>query len=145
MHFLRCPCLLDYGYIAAAQQTDHLLMAKLDQDPLHFQWLTVPPQLCLIAHVAEPGDNPKICIPDALLNKFIQFYHMALSHTGMVCVVKTMALQFWHTELRKNTEQYIQKCEVCQQNKLPGRGYGLLAPKQAQLVPWHEVAVVHGK
>jgi len=27
------PCLLDYGYIAAAQQTDHLLMAKLDSDP----------------------------------------------------------------------------------------------------------------
>jgi len=43
--------------------------------------------------------------------------------------------------LRKHTEQYIQKCEVCQKNKLPGRGYGLLAPRQAQLVPWHEVAV----
>jgi len=42
------PCLLDYGYIAAAQQTDHLLMAKLDHDPLHFQWLTVALPLCLM-------------------------------------------------------------------------------------------------
>jgi len=77
------PCLLDYGYIAAAQQTDHLLMSKLDHNPLHFQWLTVALQLCLITHVKEPGESPKICIHDALLNKSIQFYHVALAHTRM--------------------------------------------------------------
>jgi len=101
---MRQPCLLDYGYIAVAQQTDHFLMAKLDHDPEHFLlWLTVAPQLCLIAHIKEPGDNPKICIPDALLNKFIQFYHLALSHAGMARVTKTMSLQFWNLGLRQQT------------------------------------------
>jgi len=31
--------------------------------------------------------------------------------------------------------------DLMRKNKLPGRGYKLLAPRQAQLVPWHEVAV----
>jgi len=56
--------------------------------------MTVAPFLCVIAHIREAGDNPKICIPDALLDEFIEFYQLALAHAGMQKVARTMALQF---------------------------------------------------
>jgi len=102
----------------------------------------VVPQLQLIAHRKELQDNPEICIPDELLDKFIQFYHLALSHVGMIKQVQTVISHFWHSDLRRQTERYICTCENCQKSKQPGRGYGHLAVRhQAQLSPWHEVAI----
>jgi len=135
------PFLLDYGYIAAAQQHDTNLSSKLDDDPNHYNYFTVALQLCVIAHINKPGDNPKICIPDALLDKFIQFYHLALAHAGITRVTRMVLQYFWHQDLRRRTEKLIQSCEVCQKNKLPGKGYGQLPSRQAQLTPWQEVAV----
>ena len=79
--------------------------------------------------------------PDALLDKFIQFYHLALAHAGITRVTRTVLQYFWHQDLTKRTEKLIQSCEVCQKNKLPGKGYGQLPSRQAQLTPWQEVAV----
>jgi len=135
------PFLLDYGYLSAAQSRDPQLIQKIEQDSEHFNWLLVAPQLRLVAHRKEPGDNPKICIPDELLSKFIQFYHLALAHAGMNKVNQTMTTHFWSSNLMKQIKQYIQNCEICQKSKLPGKSYGHLAPRQAQLVPWQEIAV----
>jgi len=89
------PFLLDYGYLSAAQSRDPQLIQKIEQDSEHYNWLLVAPQLRLVAHRKEPGDNPKICIPDELLDKFIQFYHLALAHAGMNKVHQTMTTHFW--------------------------------------------------
>jgi len=114
------PFQLEYGYLTAAQQRDPLLISKLDQDSIHYTWFTVALKLRLVGHIHEPNSNPKICIPDALLDKYIQFYHIALAHTGMRRVIQTMSQHFWHPALKPRAEQYIHHCEVCQKNKQLG-------------------------
>jgi hypothetical protein len=38
-------------------------------------------------------------------------------------------------------EAWIRVCDVCQQNKLSGLGYGELPPREALFQPWYEVAI----
>jgi transposase InsO family protein len=38
-------------------------------------------------------------------------------------------------------EEWIRVCDVCQQNKLSGPGYGELPPQEALFQPWYEVAI----
>ena len=38
-------------------------------------------------------------------------------------------------------ENLVKVCNACQCFKLPGKGYGELLPREAQLVPWQEIAV----
>jgi len=101
-------------------------------------------QSCMITHVPPaPGYNHKIFILDALLNIFIQIYHLALYHVGTLaslihsCIFLFSSImlhyvmeeqqichcddiapcnslscqnnipQFWHSKLRKTTEQYV--------------------------------------
>jgi len=135
------PFLLDYDYIAAAQTNDRELMSRLVKEPHHYNWLTVAPLLRVVAHVQHPDDNPKICIPDVLLDEYIKFYHLALAHAGMNKVMNTLAMHFWHADLRSKTEQIIHSCEVCQKTKPPWKGYGHLAPREAHVAPWREVAI----
>ena len=35
----------------------------------------------------------------------------------------------------------VRDCDACQRYKLPGKGYGELPPREAQLAPWQEIAV----
>jgi len=100
-------------------------LQKVEQDPQHYNWMTVAPSLYVIAHIKEAGDNPKICIPDALLDKFIEFYHLALAHAGMQKVTQTMTLQFWHPRIHKQVEILVGCCG-CQESKKQGIGYGHL-------------------
>ena len=46
-----------------------------------------------------------------------------------------------HPNLRDHIENYIQSCETCQKHKLHGHGYGHLAPQEALVAPWYEVAI----
>jgi len=136
------PFLLDYGYLSAAQSRDPQLTQKKEQDSEYFNWLLVAPQLRLIDHRKEPRDNPKICIPDVLLDKFIHFYHLALAHAGMNRVKQTMTKHFWPPNIMKQIEQYMHKCEICQKTNCQEKAMaGHLAHRQAQLVPWQEFAV----
>ena len=38
-------------------------------------------------------------------------------------------------------EKWCRECPTCQQYKLVGLGYGHLAPREARVQPWYEIAV----
>jgi hypothetical protein len=42
---------------------------------------------------------------------------------------------------RRRVEQIVGVCDTCQKFKLQGKGYGDLPPREAHLMPWHEVAI----
>ena len=46
----------------------------------------------------------------------------------------------WHG-IRKDIEEYVQKCDVCQRCKKQRKKYGLLPPKAAETTPWKRVNV----
>ena len=52
-----------------------------------------------------------------------------------------MSRILYHPNLRDHIENYIKNWETCQKHKLQGRGYGHLAPREALVAPWYEVAI----
>ena len=79
--------------------------------------------------------------PDALLDHTITWYHLVLSHVGIVRVYEMMSLHFYHHDMRTRIQCLVRDCDTCQRYKLPGKGYGELPPREAQLAPWQEIAV----
>jgi transposase InsO family protein len=92
-------------------------------------------------YVAEPNKPWKIYLPDALLPRAIQWYHLSLSHLGQSRLIDTMSMTFYHPKLRPTVIGMIQRCAVCQRYKNVQRGHGETAPREASLLPWSEVAV----
>jgi len=52
-----------------------------------------------------------------------------------------MAMHLCNRHLRNNVEDTASRCDTCQRLKLVGRGHGGVAPREAALLPWREVAV----
>jgi hypothetical protein len=75
------------------------------------------------------------------VDDIIRFYHLALNHVGITRLHDTISLHFYHPHLKANIQKIIRPCDACQRYKLPGRGHGLLPPREALMMPWHEVAV----
>ena len=43
--------------------------------------------------------------------------------------------------MRTRIQHLVRDFDACQRYKLPGKGYGELPPREAQLAPWQEIAV----
>ena len=50
-------------------------------------------------------------------------------------------MHFYNRKLRNKIEDIVSRCDTCQRQKLVGRGHGEVAPREAALLPWREVAV----
>jgi transposase InsO family protein len=85
--------------------------------------------------------NFKIVIPDHALNYMVSWYHVALGHVGEQRLIGTMSQHLYHSRLAATVRSTIRPCLSCQLYKLPGRGYGHLAPREARVLPFSEVAV----
>jgi transposase InsO family protein len=132
---------LDFQALAAAQEQDAVLQNKIINDQTHFMRILMDNNVNLICYVNQPNQPWKICIPDALMGNMIKWYHEILTHVGITRLYETMSTHFYHRDLRTRIESVVKSCDACQRYKLPGRSYGELPPREAQLVPWQEVAV----
>ena len=135
------PFALNYEYIAQAQDQDAVLIQSLASKPTQYGRYQMSPDANLICYLPGPDQPFKICIPDALLNDIIRFYHMALNHVGITRLTSTIATHFYHPGLQAHVANIIRPCDACQRYKLPGRGHGQLPPREADIAPWQEVAV----
>jgi len=52
-----------------------------------------------------------------------------------------MMMHFYHSHLRTRIQSLVKLCNACQHFKLPGKGYGELPLREAQLAPWQEITV----
>ena len=135
------PFALDFATIAIAQQHEGLLQLcrthpeQYKQEPLAHG---SPP---VVVYRAYPDAQPRIQIPDSMLDTIVRFYHMAMTHVGATRLYQSMA-QFWiHKDLKATADTIATQCDTCQKSKLPGRGYGHLPPRETFVAPWHEIAV----
>lgn len=135
------PFPLDYGVIANAQAIDARLQQRLQDDPQHYVRNQLTETANVICHIRHNNEPWRICIPDALLQPTVQWYHQALNHLGMNRLHDTIRLHLYHPRLRATVETLVGSCAVCQQAKLPGRGYGELPERNANIAPWSEVAL----
>jgi hypothetical protein len=135
------PNVLDYRTIAQAQVGDARLLLLRNQHPNKCQQHLLAPGTQVWCYTAEPNKPWKIYLPDALLVRAIQWYHHALSHIGQSRLADTMSLVYYNSKLHSTVEAEIVKCPYCQEFKNVQKGHGQLAPREAALLPWSDVAV----
>jgi len=132
---------LDYESIAEAQERDAVLQAAAENDPQRYVRQLLAPDTLVWCYISAPGRPWKIYLPSELLENAINWYHLALSHIGGSRLYDTMNMHYYNPALKTRIEDIVQRCDTCQRMKLVGRGHGQLAPKEAPLLPWREVAV----
>ncbi|KAG7345279.1 reverse transcriptase RNA-dependent DNA polymerase [Nitzschia inconspicua] len=89
----------------------------------------------------DPEQDPRIVIPEALVNDAIKWYHYVGGHVGSTRLYQTLSTHFYFKGLKQRVEEYVSTCDSCQRNKNPGRGVGELPPRQATELPFEQVAV----
>ena len=135
------PNVLDYRTIAQAQTGDARLQTLRNQHPAKFSQNLLAPNTQVWCYTAEPNKPWRIYLPDAILLRAIQWYHFALSHIGQSRLTDTMSLIYYNPKLRSTVEAALSKCKPCQEYKNVQRGHGELAPREAALLPWSDIAV----
>ena len=135
------PFVLDYNTMRNAQGGDARLQALAAAHPEQFALQLLAPDTQLLCYLPGPNQPWKICLPTTLLDQAVHWYHYALGHLGQVRLYDTMSQHLYHPDLRNRVEYVVSHCTVCQRNKQLLRGHGELAPREARIHPWREVAV----
>jgi transposase InsO family protein len=135
------PFQMDYQTIANAQAGDALLQQRLQEQPQRYARQMLAPGTEVVCYMPEGNVPWKICLPDAILDNAVRWYHLALSHLGSRRLHDTISKHFYHQRLRNKVEDLVEKCDTCQRLKAVGRGYGELAPREAEIHPWRTIAV----
>ncbi|KAG7367308.1 hypothetical protein IV203_029979 [Nitzschia inconspicua] len=89
----------------------------------------------------DPDQDPRIVIPEALVNDAIKWYHYVGGHVGSTRLYQTLSTHFYFKGLKQRVEEYVSTCDSCQRNKNPGQGVGELPPRQATELPFEQVTV----
>ena len=133
---------LAYDLLQQRQQQDQRVQALLN-DPVRYELLPFADNVQLVCRKGEQLHDPfRIVIPDALLQPIVRWYHERLGHAGSTRLFETISALFYHGERLKDTvETTVRRCPICQDAKLPPRGVGELATREAILAPWEEVHV----
>ena len=140
-HDAGIPFVLGYDTIAAAQQRDADLLELAQQHPTTYVRQLLAPNTQVYCYIPAANAPWKIYLPDELLNAAVRWYHLSLGHSGMSRLHDTMKMHFYHKNLRRTVENIVSTCDSCQKNKNNVRGFGSTAPREAQLLPWRQVAV----
>jgi hypothetical protein len=116
---------LDYRTILDYQTQDQTLMATVATQPkLIMKQLSEELQLvCFSNSEGVADDDWKIAIPDAMLDKLVNWYHLFLPHVGMTRLKNTMKTHFYHPKLEERIQQIVGKCDPCQKHKSESRAY----------------------
>lgn len=140
-HDAGIPFVLGYDTIAAAQERDAELLEFAQTNPTTYVRQLLAPNTQVYCYIPAENAPWKIYLPDELLNAAVRWYHLSLGHSGMSRLHDTMKMHFFHKNLRQTVENVVSTCDSCQKNKNNVRGFGLVAPREAQLLPWRQVAV----
>ena len=135
------PVPLSFEACAAAQAQDATLQQKLVTNPARYVQNQLAPNANVICYLSQPNAPWKIYIPDSKLDEIIQWHHTHLGHPGIKRTSDTIALHYYHLRLSAHCEHLISRCDACQCNKPPLRGYGELPPHNAINTAWQDVAI----
>ena len=85
--------------------------------------------------------NNKKCLPAALQNKTVYWYHEILCHPGETRTEHTLRKHFDWKVFRTTVHNVCKNCPTCQRAKTNNQKYGKLPPKQAETDPWDRLCV----
>ena len=88
------PHPLDFQALATAQNQDNTLLQELQADPQHYARVLMDHNVQSICYMPQANAPWKICIPDALLDHMITWYHLVLSHVGSFVYTKRCRFTF---------------------------------------------------
>jgi RNase H-like domain found in reverse transcriptase/Integrase zinc binding domain/Reverse transcriptase (RNA-dependent DNA polymerase) len=136
------PFRMDYQAIAAAQEQDADLLQRAQKEPTFIgRQQLAPTNVQVFCYIPFPGAEWKIYLPTSLLLDIVQWYHLALGHTGISRLVDTLRMHCFHPHLQRVCDNVVGRCDPCQRLKGLGRGHGETATREATVLPWQEVAV----
>jgi len=99
----------------------------------------------IIHYQYDPDDenemNWKIAIPQGLLENMVKWFHEVLGHAGESRVYDSIRARYYHPRLKSTVQNYIRTCETCRKHKLSGSGFGELAERDVNTIPWQEVHI----
>lgn len=125
------------------QQSENDILQLPLSDPKRFfsQTLDNYPIVCRYDRL-EPDSSWKIQLPTAMLKPLVDWYHKITVHsTGMDRLEALIRRHFYHSNLRETVRHVVSNCELCHQVRTSSRQAGTLAPREAPILPWHEVHV----
>ena len=131
-----------FSTIHMYQQQDPSLLALAKSEPRLFaQQLGGYPIICHRENT-QPNSAWRICIPDALLDRLVQWYHLSTNHQeGMDRLEASIRRNWSHPRLRQAVRNLCTACPICPRVRVNHIAYGSLAPRDAPISPWSEVHV----
>jgi hypothetical protein len=85
--------------------------------------------------------NGRICVPPALQQRIVAWYHEYLAHPGQTRLEATLREIYTWSNLRTHVHEFCRTCDKCQLSKKQRKKYGHLPAKQAETTPWKRVNV----
>jgi hypothetical protein len=95
--------ILDYQSIAQAQIGDAQLQQLRNRTPAMFQQQLLAPNISTWCYTVHPNQRWKIYLPNALRERAIRWYHLALSDIGTRRLTDTMSETFYNPQRRGST------------------------------------------
>ena len=78
-------------------------------------------------------------LPESIATQVINWSHQVLYHPDNNRMRDAIQAGYHHPDLRSHIDTCV--CEICQMNKLSGKGLALFSERDVNTHPWHEVAV----
>ena len=85
--------------------------------------------------------NSKICLPETLQKKILNWYHKILCHPGKTRTEHTICKKNYWKGLRTTVHNLCKKFPTYQRSKTNNQKYGKLPPKKAETNPWDKLCV----
>jgi transposase InsO family protein len=85
--------------------------------------------------------NDKIVIPPSLQVRATEWYHLHLLHPGETRMELTMGQHYCWKGMRRTIQKVCKACSICKVQKVRTGKYGLLPPRDPQVVPWHTLCI----
>ena len=127
---------LSLKWLKAAQDNDSGLQLQLTTNPEHFH--TRPMDgVNLICHQPSQG-NWNICLTDTNVDTSIEFMNDLLCRPGQSGLAHRIRM-YYHPNMLRKVRAF--NCNVCQRVKTGEHGYGHLAPRDVNLLPWQCVNI----
>jgi hypothetical protein len=82
----------------------------------------------------------KIVVPTSLTKKVL-WYHYLLCHPSINRTEKTISQHFYWPKMREQIMNDVLTCAICQTQKKQSKKYGLLAEKDAEVMPWDRLCL----
>jgi hypothetical protein len=104
---------LDYRTIRDYQTQDQVFMDAVATQPklIIKQFGENLELVCFSNSEGVALDDWKIAIPDAMLDKLVNWYHLFLTHVGMTRLKDTMKTHFYHPKLEERIRHIVGTCD----------------------------------